>query len=157
VLATVMFTDIAGSTERAAAIGDRAWRGELEQFYTLVRSQLGRHRGHEIDTAGDGYFATFDGPARGVRCAQAIAREMHGLGLEVRAGLHTGEVEVLGEKVSGIAVHIGARIASQAAPGEVIVSNTVKDLVAGSGLRFEDRGMHALKGVPGDWRLYLAA
>jgi pimeloyl-ACP methyl ester carboxylesterase len=157
VLATVMFADIAGSTERAAAIGDRAWRGELEQFYNLVRSQLGRHRGREVDTAGDGYFATFDGPARGVRCAQAIAREMHGLGLDVRAGLHTGEVEVLGEKVSGIAVHIGARIASQAAPGEVFVSNTVRDLVAGSGLRFEDRGMHALKGVPGDWRLYLAA
>ena len=157
VLATVMFADIAGSTERAAALGDRAWRGHLEQFYGVVRGELGRHRGREIDTAGDGYFATFDGPARGVRCAQAIAREVKQLGLDVRAGLHTGEVEVLGEKVSGIAVHIGARIAAKAAPGEVIVSNTVKDLVAGSGLRFEDRGTHTLKGVPGDWRLYLAA
>jgi pimeloyl-ACP methyl ester carboxylesterase len=157
VLATVMFADIAGSTERAAAVGDRVWRGQLQQFYGLVRNQLERHRGREIDTAGDGYFATFDGPARGVRCAQAITREVKQLGLNVRAGLHTGEVEVLGEKVSGIAVHIGARIAAQAAPGEVIVSNTVKDLVAGSGLRFEDRGMHALKGVPGDWRLFLAA
>jgi pimeloyl-ACP methyl ester carboxylesterase len=157
VLATVMFADIAGSTERAAAIGDRAWRGELERFYGLVRGELGRHRGREIDTAGDGYFATFDGPARGVRCAQAIAREVKRLGLDVRAGLHTGEVEVLGEKISGIAVHIGARIAGKAAPGEVIVSNTVKDLVAGSGLQFEDRGVHALKGVPGDWRLYRAA
>jgi len=157
VLATVMFADIASSTERAAALGDRAWRGQLEQFYGLVRGQLERHRGREIDTAGDGYFATFDGPARGVRCAQAITREVKQLGLDVRAGLHTGEVEVLGEKVSGIAVHIGARIAGKAAPGEVIVSNTVKDLVAGSGLRFEDRGTHTLKGVPGDWRLYLAA
>jgi len=157
VLATVMFADIAGSTERAAAVGDRAWRGQLERFYGLVRGQLERHRGREIDTAGDGYFATFDGPARGVRCAQAIAREVKHLGLDVRAGLHTGEVEVLGEKVSGIAVHIGARIAAKAAPGEVVVSNTVKDLVAGSGLRFEDRGTHALKGVPGDWRLFLAA
>jgi pimeloyl-ACP methyl ester carboxylesterase len=157
VLATVMFADIAGSTERAAAIGDRAWRGELEKFYGLVRGELGRHRGREIDTAGDGYFATFDGPARGVRCAQSIAREVKRLGFDVRAGLHTGEVEMLGEKVSGIAVHIGARIAAKAAPGEVIVSNTVKDLVAGSGLQFEDRGVHALKGVPGDWRLYRAA
>ena len=157
VLATVMFADIAGSTERAAAIGDRAWRGQLEQFYGLVRGELERHRGREIDTAGDGYFATFDGPARGVRCAQAITREVKRLGLDVRAGLHTGEVEMLGEKVSGIAVHIGARIASKAAPGEVVVSSTVKDLVAGSGLRFEDRGTHALKGVPGDWRLFLAA
>jgi len=157
VLATVMFADIAGSTERAAAVGDRAWRSQLQDFYGVVRGQLERHRGREIDTAGDGYFATFDGPARGVRCAQAITRDVRRLGLDVRAGLHTGEVEVLGEKVSGIAVHIGARIAARAAPGEVIVSNTVKDLVAGSGLRFEDRGVHALKGVPGDWRLYLAA
>jgi pimeloyl-ACP methyl ester carboxylesterase len=157
VLATVMFADIVASTERAAAVGDRAWRSQLQDFYGVVRGQLERHRGREIDTAGDGYFATFDGPARGVRCAQAITRDVRRLGLDVRAGLHTGEVEVLGEKVSGIAVHIGARIAARAAPGEVIVSNTVKDLVAGSGLRFEDRGVHALKGVPGDWRLYLAA
>jgi len=157
VLATVMFADIVASTERVAAVGDRAWRGQLEQFYGLVRGELGRHRGREIDTAGDGYFATFDGPARGVRCAQAIAREVKQLGMDVRAGLHTGEVEMLGQKVSGIAVHIGARVATHAGPGEVVVSNTVKDLVAGSGLRFEDRGMHALKGVPGDWHLYLAA
>jgi len=157
VLATVMFADIAGSTERAAALGDRAWRGKLQDFYALVRHQLEQFRGREIDTAGDGYFATFDGPARGVRCAQAITREVPRLGLAIRAGLHTGEVEVLGEKVSGIAVHIGARIAARAAAGEVIVSNTVKDLVAGSGLRFEDRGVHALKGVPGDWHLFLAA
>lgn len=157
VLATVMFADIVASTERAAAVGDRAWRGQLEQFYGLVRGQLERHRGREIDTAGDGYFATFDGPARGVRCAQAITSEVKQLGLNVRAGLHTGEVEVLGQKISGIAVHIGARVAGHAGPGEVVVSNTVKDLVAGSGLRFEDRGTHSLKGVPGDWRLYLAA
>ena len=157
VLATVMFADIVGSTERAAAIGDRAWRDQLQNFYGLVRGELQRFRGREIDTAGDGYFATFDGPARGVRCAQAIARDVPQLGLAIRAGLHTGEVEVLGEKVSGIAVHIGSRIAGQAAAGEVVVSNTVKDLVAGSGISFEDRGMHPLKGVPGEWRLFLAA
>jgi pimeloyl-ACP methyl ester carboxylesterase len=157
VLATVMFADIVDSTQRAAALGDRAWRNQLENFYGLVRRELERFRGREIDTAGDGYFATFDGPARGVRCAQTIAREVSQLGLTIRAGLHTGEVEVLGDKVSGIAVHIGARVASHAAPGEVVVSNTVKDLVAGSGLLFEDRGVHPLKGVPGEWRLYRAA
>jgi pimeloyl-ACP methyl ester carboxylesterase/class 3 adenylate cyclase len=157
VLATVMFVDIVDSTRRAAAIGDRAWTNELQQFYALIRRQVERHRGREVDTAGDGYFATFDGPARAVRCAQALVQDMSQLGLVIRAGLHTGEVEILGDKVGGIAVHIGARVAAQAAPGEVIVSNTVKDLVAGSGLRFEDRGMHALKGVPGDWRLFLAA
>jgi class 3 adenylate cyclase len=157
VLATVMFADIVDSTQRAAALGDRAWRNQLQEFYELVREQLGRYRGREIDTAGDGYFATFDGPARGVRCAQTIAKEVSRLGLTIRAGLHTGEVEVLGDKVSGIAVHIGARVASHAAPGEVVVSNTVKDLVAGSGLQFEDRGVRPLKGVPGEWRLYCAA
>jgi pimeloyl-ACP methyl ester carboxylesterase len=157
VLATVMFADIVDSTQRAAALGDRVWRNQLEGFYSLVRHELERFRGREIDTAGDGYFATFDGPARGVRCAQSIAKDVSQLGLMIRAGLHTGEVEVLGDKVSGIAVHIGARVASHAAPGEVMVSNTVKDLVAGSGLQFEDRGMRPLKGVPGEWHLYRAA
>jgi pimeloyl-ACP methyl ester carboxylesterase len=157
VLATVMFADIVDSTQRAASIGDRAWTNELQQFYGIARRQLERYRGREIDTAGDGYFATFDGPARAVRCAQTIAKEVSQLGLTVRAGLHTGEVEVVGDKIGGIAVHIGARVASHAGPGEVVVSNTVKDLVAGSGLQFEDRGVRPLKGVPGEWRLYLAA
>jgi len=157
VLATVMFADIVDSTQRAAAIGDRAWTSELQQFYGLARRQLERFRGREIDTAGDGYFATFDGPARAVRCAQTLAKEVAQLGLAIRAGLHTGEVEVIGDKVGGIAVHIGARIAGHAGPGEVVVSNTVKDLVAGSGLQFEDRGVRPLKGVPGEWRLYRAA
>jgi len=157
VLATVMFADIVDSTQRAAKIGDRAWTGELQDFYGLARRELERFRGREIDTAGDGYFATFDGPARAVRCAQSIAREMSQRGLSIRAGLHTGEVEVIGSKVGGIAVHIGARVAGHAAPGEVVVSNTVKDLVAGSGLQFEDRGVRPLKGVPGEWRLYRAA
>jgi pimeloyl-ACP methyl ester carboxylesterase len=157
VLATVMFTDIVGSTERAAEIGDRKWRDLLQSFYGVAQRNLERHRGRVIDTAGDGLFATFDGPARAVRCAHAINAEVPSLGLAVRTGVHTGEVEVLGEKVGGIAVHIGARVAGQAAPGEVIVSSTVKDLVAGSGIRFEDRGVCPLKGVPGEWRLYLAA
>ena len=157
VLATVMFADIVDSTQRAAAIGDRAWTGELQQFYGLARRQLERYRGREIDTAGDGYFATFDGPARAVRCAQTLAKEMAHLGLTIRAGLHTGEVEIVGEKVGGIAVHIGARVAGHAGPGEVVVSNTVKDLVAGSGLQFEDYGVRPLKGVPGEWRLYRAS
>jgi pimeloyl-ACP methyl ester carboxylesterase len=157
VLATVMFADIVDSTRRAAKIGDRAWMSELQQFYGLARRQLERYRGREIDTAGDGYFATFDGPARAVRCAQTLAKELAQLGLTIRAGLHTGEVEIVGDKVGGIAVHIGARVASHAAPGEVVVSNTVKDLVAGSGLQFEDRGVRELKGVPGQWQLYAAS
>ncbi|MGH8689808.1 MAG: adenylate/guanylate cyclase domain-containing protein [Burkholderiales bacterium] len=157
VLATVLFADIVDSTQRAAAIGDRAWTRELQEFYGLARRQLEHFRGREIDTAGDGYFATFDGPARAVRCAQNLVKEVSHLGLTMRAGLHTGEVEVIGEKVGGIAVHIGARIASHAGPGEVVVSNTVKDLVAGSGLQFEDRGVRLLKGVPGEWHLYRAA
>lgn len=157
VLATIMFADIVDSTQRAATIGDRAWTGELQQFYSLARRQLERFRGREIDTAGDGYFATFDGPARAVRCAQTLAKEVAQMGLTIRAGLHTGEVEIVGNKVGGIAVHIGARVASHAGPGEVVVSSTVKDLVAGSGLHFEDRGVQALKGVPGEWRLYLAS
>jgi class 3 adenylate cyclase len=154
VLATVLFTDIVSSTERAAALGDRRWRDFLEGYYALARRELARFRGREIDTAGDGFFAAFDGPARAVRCAEAIRAGALSLGVEVRSGLHTGECEVFGDKVGGIAVHIGARVASLAHPGEVLVSNTVKDLVAGSGLAFEDRGAHALKGVPGEWRLY---
>ena len=157
VLATVMFTDIVKSTERAAEIGDRKWVDLLQGFYGVVRKNLGRYRGREVDTAGDGLLATFDGPARAVRCAQAINDGMPALGLAVRAGVHTGEVEIIGEKVGGIAVHIGARVAAEAAPGEVIVSSTVKDLVAGSGIRFEDRGHRSLKGVPGDWHLFRAA
>jgi pimeloyl-ACP methyl ester carboxylesterase len=157
VLATVMFTDIVKSTERAAEIGDRKWRELLQDFYGVVRKNLGRYRGREVDTAGDGLLATFDGPARAVRCAQAINDDVPSLGLAVRAGVHTGEVEIIGEKVGGIAVHIGARVAAEAAPGEVIVSSTVRDLVAGSGIRFEDRGRRALRGVPGDWHLFRAA
>lgn len=157
VLATVMFADIVKSTERAAEIGDRKWRELLQDFYGVVRKNLGRYRGREVDTAGDGLLATFDGPARAVRCAQAINDDVPALGLAVRAGVHTGEVEIIGEKVGGIAVHIGARVAAEAAPGEVIVSSTVRDLVAGSGIRFEDRGRRALKGVPGDWHLFRAA
>jgi pimeloyl-ACP methyl ester carboxylesterase len=157
VLSTIMFTDIVGSTERAADLGDRKWRDLLENYYALVRRALGHFRGREIDTAGDGFLAMFDGPARAVRCAHAISRDVASLGIGVRAGLHTGEVEMAGEKPGGIAVHIGARVATQAAAGEVLVSSTVKDLVAGSGIQFEDRGMHALKGVPGEWRLFLAA
>jgi class 3 adenylate cyclase len=155
-LATVLFTDIVGSTELAARLGDRAWRDVLQQFLAIGRAQLKAHRGREIDTAGDGFFATFDGPARAIRCATAIARELEAIGVSLRSGLHTGEVEASDDKVSGMAVHIGARVMAQAGGGEVWVSNTVKDLVAGSGLRFEDRGSHALKGVPGEWPLWLA-
>lgn len=154
VLATILFTDIVGSTEKAAALGDRRWRDLLESHHAAMRRSLARFRGREIDTAGDGFLASFDGPARAVQCASAAAAEVRPLGIEVRAGLHTGECEVMGQKLGGIAVHIGARIASLAAPGEVLVSSTVKDLVAGSGLRFADRGFQALKGVPGEWRLY---
>ena len=157
VVTTVLFTDIVGSTERAGALGDRKWRDLLESYYAVARRQLERFRGREIDTAGDGMFATFDGPARAVRCAQAIGENVKSLGIDIRAGLHTGEVEVIGEKVGGIAVHIGARVAAHAGSGEVLVSSTVKDLVAGSGIRFEDRGTHTLKGVEGEWRLFLAA
>jgi len=153
VLATVLFTDIVGSSERAAALGDRAWRELLEQHHELVRRQLVRFRGREVDTAGDGFFASFDGPARAIRCACAISESVRELGLDVRAGLHTGECELVDGKVAGIAVHTGARVASQAKPGEVLVSSTVKDLVAGSEITFEDRGLHELKGV-GEWRLY---
>jgi len=154
VLATVLFTDIIGSTSRAVELGDRAWRELLERHHALVRRQLVRFRGQEVDTAGDGFFASFDGPARAIRCACAIADSVSELELEIRAGLHTGECELVDGKVAGIAVHTGARVASHAKPGEVLVSQTVKDLVAGSGLSFEDRGTHELKGVPGEWRLY---
>jgi class 3 adenylate cyclase len=154
VLATVLFTDIVGATQRASELGDRRWRELLEQHHQIVRLELDRFRGKEIDTAGDGFLATFDGPARAVSCARAIQQGLAPVGLEVRAGLHTGEVEIAGGKVTGIAVHTGARVASLARGGEVLVSSTVKDLVAGSGLEFEDRGSHELKGVPGEWRLY---
>jgi class 3 adenylate cyclase len=157
VLATVVFTDIVGSSEKATELGDRAWRELLERHHELVRRQLARFRGAEVDTAGDGFFASFDGPARAIRWASAIVESMAELGLQVRAGLHTGECELVDGKVAGIAVHTGARVASQASPGEVLVSSTVKDLVAGSGLAFEDRGAHELKGIPGEWRLYAVA
>ena len=154
-LATVLFTDIVDSTAKAAALGDRQWHDLLERHHALVRRELERFGGKEIDTAGDGFFATFDGPARAVRCACAITDAVRGLGLEVRAGLHTGECELIDGKVGGIAVHIGARVASEAGPGEVLVSSTVKDLVVGSGLRFHEHGRTALKGVPGEWQLFV--
>jgi class 3 adenylate cyclase len=154
ILATVLFTDIVGSTERASEVGDRRWRELLERHHTLVRTQLGRFHGRELDTAGDGFFAAFDGPARAIRCARAIREAVRELGLEVRAGLHTGECELVGDKMAGVAVNTGARVAALAEPGEVLVSSTVKDLVAGSGIEFDDRGTHDLKGVPGEWRLY---
>ena len=155
-LATVLFTDIVGSTEKASALGDSAWRDLLQRFHAMGRAQLAAHRGQEIDTAGDGLFASFDGPARAIRCGAAMTREAKKLGFELRAGLHTGEVEATGDKVSGMAVHIGARVMAQAGAGEVLVSSTVKDLVAGSGIAFEPRGAHSLKGVPGEWQLHRA-
>jgi class 3 adenylate cyclase len=154
VLATVMFIDIVGSTERAAALGDVRWRDLLGAFHQHVRRETERFRGRIIDTSGDGVFASFDGPARAIRCARAIRDAVSALGLRVRAGLHTGECEVAGEKVAGIAVHIGARVAASAEAGETLVTGTVKDLVAGSGLRFADRGSHELKGVTGQWHLF---
>ncbi len=157
VLATVLFTDIVGSTERAAELGDRAWRDLLDSHHRFVRRELARFRGEEKDTAGDGFFATFDGPARAIRCAQAVVEGVGELGLEVRAGVHTGECEVHEGKVAGLAVVIGARVAAAAGSGEVLVSQTVKDLVAGAGVEFEDGGERELKGVPGSWRLYSVA
>jgi class 3 adenylate cyclase len=156
VLATVLFTDIVDSTSQTAAMGDQAWRKVQEAHDTIVRAQLTRYRGREIRTMGDGFLASFDGPGRAVRCAQAITAAMRPLGIEIRAGLHTGEIELNGDDVGGIAVAIGARVGALAGPSEVLVSNTVKDLVAGSGLAFEDRGSHALKGLPNEWRLYAA-
>ncbi len=154
VLATVLFTDIVGSTETSASLGDRRWSDLLERHHGVVRAMLARYRGTEIDTAGDGFFATFDGPARGVRCASAIVEAVRPLGIEIRAGVHTGEVSTIDEKVGGLGVAIGARVGAKAGPSEVLVSQTVKDLVAGSGLAFEDAGEHELKGVPDRWRLY---
>jgi class 3 adenylate cyclase/pimeloyl-ACP methyl ester carboxylesterase len=154
VLATVLFTDVVGSTERAAAIGDAAWRDLRTAHDAIVRTELDRYRGREIDTAGDGFLATFDGPARAVRCACAVRDGVRALGIEVRAGLHTGEIELVGDRVSGIAVHIGARLAATAEPGQVVASSTVRDLVAGSGIDFDDLGTRRLKGVPDEWRLY---
>jgi class 3 adenylate cyclase len=154
VLATILFTDIVGSTAIAARLGDADWRELLERHHALVRRQLDRFRGHEIDTAGDGFVASFDGPARAIRCARAIAESVSALDLEVRAAIHTGECEIADGKLAGIALHIAARIASRAQPGETLVSSTVKDLVAGSRIEFTDRGAEALKGVPGEWRLF---
>jgi class 3 adenylate cyclase len=153
-LATVLFTDIVGSTGTAARLGDADWRKLLDAHHERVRAELQRHRGVEIDTAGDGFFATFDGPARAVECARSIAEAVGSLGIEIRAGVHTGEIEVARDEVRGISVHIGARVMALAGPSEVLVSSTVRDLVAGSGLRFEDAGEHELKGVPDRWRLY---
>jgi class 3 adenylate cyclase len=157
VLTTLLFTDIVGSTDRAVALGDREWRDLLDRHHALVRAELERHRGREIDTAGDGFLATFDGPARAVRCACAIRDAVRTVSLEVRAGVHTGEVQLRGDGVAGIAVHAGARIAALAGAGEVLVSRTVTDLTAGSGLVFEPRGEHELKGVPGPWQVYAVA
>ena len=156
-LATVLFTDIVESTAKATGLGDAAWKDVVERHHRTVRAMIGRYRGREIDTAGDGFFATFDGPSRAVRCALATVEALQAIGLPVRAGLHTGEVEAIDEKAGGIAVIIGARIGAMAGPSEVLVSSTVRDLVAGSGLVFEDRGEHQLKGVPGEWRLYAVA
>jgi pimeloyl-ACP methyl ester carboxylesterase len=156
ILATVVFTDIVGSTQQAAALGDRRWRALLEHHRTLVRKELQRFRGREVDTAGDGFLATFDGPARAIRCSMAIQEAVQEIGLAVRAGVHTGEIELMDGGVGGIAVHIAARVAALAGAGQVLASSTVKDLVAGSGMHFEDFGIHELKGVPGEWRLYSA-
>jgi len=154
ILATVLFTDVVGSTDKACEVGDACWKELLEKHNAAVRALLARYRGIEVKTTGDGFLATFDGPARAVNCAQGICEAVKPLGLEVRAGCHTGEIELMGTDVGGIAVHIGARVAALASPSEVLVSSTVKDLVAGSGLVFVDRGEHELKGVPGSWRLY---
>jgi class 3 adenylate cyclase len=154
VLATILFTDIVGSTERAASIGDRAWSELIGRHHAAIRRELARYRGREIDTAGDGFLATFDGPARAVRCAVAVNEAVGQLGLEIRAGVHTGEVELAGTGIRGLAVHVGARIAGLAHAGEVLVSRTVRDLVSGSGIVFHDRGEHALKGVPEPWQIF---
>ena len=156
ILATVLFVDIASSTERAATLGDTRWRNVLNSYYAIVRKEFSRFRGKERNTTGDGFLATFDGPARAIRCALAITQTVKQLGIDVRASVHTGECELMGDNVGGIAVHIGARIMAQAEPGNVLVSGTVKDLVSGSGIHFEDRGVHQLKGVPGEWRLFAA-
>lgn len=157
VLTTVLFTDIVSSTDRASALGDHAWRNLLDLHDRTVRREIERFRGREIKTLGDGFLAAFDGPGRAVRCARAITDEARGIGIEVRSGLHRGECEIRGGDLAGIAVHIGARIGAMAEPGEVLVSTTVKDLVVGSGLTFEDRGTHVLKGIPDPWRVFRVA
>ncbi len=157
VLATVLFTDIVGSTERAVALGDRAWRDLLGRHHAIVRHEIEHYRGREVDTAGDGFLATFDGPARAIRCAKSIRDAVQSLGIETRIGLHTGECERVDDKIAGIAVHTGARVMAEAEPGEILVSSTVKDLVAGSGLAFREHGTHVLKGIPGEWRLFAVA
>lgn len=154
VLATVLFTDIVGSTKRAAELGDRPWRALLDRHDEAVREQLARFRGHEVKNLGDGFLATFDGPARAVRCASAINQAVQPLGIAVRSGLHTGEIELKRDDIGGIAVHIAARVAAMAEPGQALVSSTVRDLVAGSGLRFRDSGLHALRGLPEQVHLY---
>ncbi len=156
-LATVLFSDIVGSTDHQARLGDHAWKELVEHHHAIVRRSLDRWRGGEIDTAGDGFFASFDGPARAIRCALEVSERVRDLGLQVRAGVHTGECEVIDGKIGGITVSIGARVAAIAAPGQVLVSQTVKDLTAGSGFTFEPAGEHELKGVPDRWRLYGAA
>jgi class 3 adenylate cyclase len=156
-LATVLFTDIVDSTRRAAEIGDRDWHALLDAHDAVVRSQLARFRGREVNTSGDGFLAMFDGPQRAIRCAMAIRDAVQSLGIEVRAGLHTGECEVRGDDIGGIGVHIGARVSALAGPNEVLVSSTLRDLVIGSGLEFEERGAHELKGVPGEWHLSAVA
>ena len=157
VLATVLFTDIVDSTRRAAEMGDRDWHALLDAHDAVVRSQLARFRGREVNTSGDGFLAMFDGPQRAIRCAMAIRDAVQALGIEVRAGLHTGECEVRGDDIGGIGVHIGARVSALAGPNDVLVSSTLRDLVIGSGLEFEERGAHELKGVPGEWRLLAVA
>jgi class 3 adenylate cyclase len=154
VLATVLFTDIVGSTAHAASLGDRRWRETLDRYNTVVGAELERFRGKAIKGTGDGTLATFDGPARAIGCAQAIGDTVRELGIEIRCGLHTGEIELHGDDIAGIAVHIAARVSAVAGRGEVLVSSTVKDLVAGSGIMFADRGMHKLKGVPDEWRIF---
>jgi class 3 adenylate cyclase len=154
VLATVLFIDVVNSTQVLSALGDSAWKTRLEGYYRIVRHELARYRGRETSTAGDGFMASFDGPGRGIQCALAIVSAVKALGLQVRAGLHTGEVELMGDNIAGIAVHIAARISAEAAASEVMVSSTTKDLVAGSGIRFETRGRKHLKGVPDEWTLF---
>jgi class 3 adenylate cyclase len=157
VLATVLFTDIVDSTSRAAEMGDRDWHALLDAHDAVVRVQLNRFRGREVNTSGDGFLAMFDGPQRAIRCAMAICDAVQALGIQVRAGLHTGECEVRGDDIGGIAVHIGARVSALAGPNDVLVSSTLRDLVIGSGLEFDERGMHQLKGVPGEWHLLAVA
>jgi len=154
VLSTVLFADIVASTERAAQLGDRRWRDLLDSYYAAAEDEIKQFRGRRVKTLGDGILATFDGPARAVRCAQGLTAKTRALGLELRSGIHTGEIEMMGEDVGGIAVHISSRVTDQAGAGEIVVSSTVKDLVAGSGIEFEERGSHELKGVPGRWNLF---